>query len=160
MRREGPPLLLVWVWAAGGGRVNPPRLTLFCGDGRCAVAVAQVMLPGPHRGRCSELESHPWVFLRLKEHAFVSSSSESSGLTITGKGGLGVSGVREAALMRDEENAVLVLMGAGFYFMMVERATGHVQGLYHASDSTPFQRLELKPVTQNGGMQFGAVAFA
>ncbi|KAF3917207.1 hypothetical protein ABW20_dc0106891 [Dactylellina cionopaga] len=57
-----------------------------------------------------------FVLMRWKEKCFVEPGSQDSGLTIT-----------------------------GFYFVSLERSTGHIEGYYYDPHSTPFQRLELTP---------------
>ncbi|SCZ90560.1 BZ3500_MvSof-1268-A1-R1_Chr1-3g02066 [Microbotryum saponariae] len=49
---------------------------------------------------------------------------------------------------------------AGFYFIVLDRGTGMLEGLYHDPTSSPFQRLELSPWTQGLGFSTGTFDIA
>ncbi|KAF9160467.1 hypothetical protein DFQ26_005482 [Actinomortierella ambigua] len=57
-----------------------------------------------------------YIFMRWKEKHFVNVTEQTNGLTI-----------------------------AGFYYIALRRADGVVEGYYHDRQSTPFQRLSLRP---------------
>lgn len=67
-------------------------------------------------GRCSKLAEHPYIFMRWKEQFFVNMPADCR-LTI-----------------------------AGFYYICLNRQTGHIEGLYYDRSSSPYQRLDLRPV--------------
>eukprot|EP00741_Cyanophora_paradoxa_P004307 tig00000792_g4181.t1 len=81
-------------------------------------------------GRQVDLESHPFVFMRWKEKFFIERDAESCGLTI-----------------------------GGFYFLVLDRRTGEVEGYYFDPSSTPYQKVELK-VHSASGFSFPAYDFA
>ncbi|KDE05426.1 hypothetical protein MVLG_04221 [Microbotryum lychnidis-dioicae p1A1 Lamole] len=49
---------------------------------------------------------------------------------------------------------------AGFYFIVLDRGTGMLEGLYHDPTSSPYQRLELSPWTQGLGFSTGTFEIA
>lgn len=67
-------------------------------------------------GRCDGLSTHTHIFMRWKERNFVN-VGEDCGLTI-----------------------------AGFYYICISRQSGAIEGFYHDPHSSPFQKLQLKPL--------------
>ncbi|KAL0053045.1 hypothetical protein WJX82_000107 [Trebouxia sp. C0006] len=67
-------------------------------------------------GRCGGLSTHTHIFMRWKERNFVN-VGEDCGLTI-----------------------------AGFYYICISRQTGSIEGFYHDPHSSPFQKLQLRPL--------------
>ncbi|KAK9829261.1 hypothetical protein WJX72_004841 [[Myrmecia] bisecta] len=81
-------------------------------------------------GRSSKLRDNGFVFMRWKEKQFLNAGDD-CGLTI-----------------------------AGFYYICLNRQTGSIEGLYYDSASTPYQRLNLKPMCEGGqGHSFGHFEF-
>ena len=49
---------------------------------------------------------------------------------------------------------------AGFYYTCLDRANGTIDGFYFDRNSTPYQRLTLKPEKEGQGIQFSDYTFA
>lgn len=69
-------------------------------------------------GRVLDLANYPYIFMRWKEKFFVNVGAD-CGLTI-----------------------------AGFYYVCFSRSDGSVHGFYYDPNSSPFQKLELKAITE------------
>lgn len=69
-----------------------------------------------------------YVLMRWKEEFFINQSASNMGLTI-----------------------------AGFYFVVMRRRDGVVEGFYHDKHSSPYQRIVLKPTMADGGYIGGRV---
>jgi hypothetical protein len=74
---------------------------------------------------------HQHIFMRWKEKVFVNVQENNCGLTI-----------------------------AGFYYICLNCDKGTIDGFYFDRNSTPYQRLRLKPERRNQGMTFPDYTFA
>lgn len=119
-----------------------------------------------HQGRCPDLPSHPYIYMRWKERCFLNNCQD-CGLTIAGGWplapaacGSGVSGctlhwrarARPPARARQRQARQSTLphpcppgLGAGFYYIQLNRQTGRLRGLYYDPSSSPFQASALQP---------------
>ena len=82
----------------------------------------------------ADIDASGCIFMRWKEHAFLSEVS------------------------RDPGPGALTI--AGFYYVMMARASGRVTAWYSDPSYHPLQRLALRPVSSASGQTFGSVAFA
>ncbi|GAT21537.1 hypothetical protein RIB2604_01004270 [Aspergillus luchuensis] len=64
----------------------------------------------------TEQLSKQWILMRWKERCFITPTDSRQGLTIS-----------------------------GFYYISLNRQTGHIEGLYYDPGSSPYQQLSLKP---------------
>ena len=97
-----------------------------------AAATVPLPPPPPLEGGVLSLPEHSstHIFMRWKEKFFVNVGPE-CGLTI-----------------------------AGFYYVCLDRRTGEVEGYYFDPNSSPYQKLEMRPRNQApGGFSFEAYEF-
>ncbi|PYH95014.1 hypothetical protein BO71DRAFT_324112 [Aspergillus ellipticus CBS 707.79] len=67
----------------------------------------------------TEQLSRGWILMRWKERCFITPTDSRQGLTIS-----------------------------GFYYISLNRESGHIEGLYYDPGSSPYQQLSLKPETK------------
>ncbi|PYI06355.1 hypothetical protein BO78DRAFT_461297 [Aspergillus sclerotiicarbonarius CBS 121057] len=67
----------------------------------------------------TEQLSRRWILMRWKERCFITPTDSRQGLTIS-----------------------------GFYYISLNRQSGHIEGLYYDPGSSPYQQLSLKPETR------------
>lgn len=73
-------------------------------------------------GRCNSLHEYPYIFMRWKEQFFMNNGKEQcNNLSIS-----------------------------GFYYIVLCRKTGKIEGYYYDPKSRPFQKLDLKPAAPQG----------
>ncbi|GAA6036919.1 hypothetical protein JCM8097_006354 [Rhodosporidiobolus ruineniae] len=89
------------------------------------IGVEEILRGGRDPVWCEE-NTRGWVLFRLKERGFVNVTEKESSLSI-----------------------------AGHYNCVLDRSTGAIEGLYCDPTATPFQRLDVSPMTPSGGYALG-----
>ncbi|OZJ03440.1 hypothetical protein BZG36_03190 [Bifiguratus adelaidae] len=89
------------------------------------------VLKAARENQFSDWLKRNYILMRWKEKCFVNVSAQESGLTI-----------------------------AGFYYVCLRLRDGALEGYYYDPQSTPYQRLQLKPQVDGNGYSFASYQFA